>query len=61
MENGSYPNYKTTKPDLDNLEKRIWDAMNTVVFADDAIIIEKREVRKIYHPVPHILIILEGA
>ncbi|GAB0156199.1 hypothetical protein CHRYSEOSP005_14630 [Chryseobacterium sp. Alg-005] len=46
--------YKTTKPDLtDNLMKGTMDALNGIVFTDDAII-AKVESQKIYGTVPRI-------
>lgn len=60
MTQGLLPNYKTTTPDLDNLEKMLWDALKGVVMLDDGIIVEKNNVRKIYHPVPHISLALDG-
>ena len=46
--------YKTTKPDLtDNLMKGTMDAMNGIVFTDDAIIAEV-ESKKIYGFIPRI-------
>ena len=50
----AYAAYKTTKPDLDNLEKMLWDAMNGVVFADDSLICGKRNINKEYGRVPGI-------
>jgi Holliday junction resolvase RusA-like endonuclease len=52
--------FKTTKPDLDNLEKMLWDAMNGVVFTDDSIIYAKRNITKEYWHTPGILVILKG-
>lgn len=46
--------YKTTKPDLtDNLMKGTMDALNGIVFSDDAVIAEV-ESKKIYGLVPRI-------
>lgn len=51
--------YKTTKPDLtDNLMKGTMDAMNGIVFTDDAIICEV-ESKKIFGLVPRIEIEFE--
>jgi len=51
--------YKTTKPDLtDNLMKGTMDAMNGIVFTDDAII-AKVESEKIFGYVPRITIEFE--
>ena len=46
--------YKTTKPDLDNLQKNIYDACNGIVWIDDARIVEIQSIRKIYGDVPRI-------
>ena len=46
--------YKTTKPDLtDNLMKGTMDALNGIVFTDDAIIAEV-ESKKVYGIIPRI-------
>lgn len=46
--------YKTTKPDLtDNLMKGTMDALNGIVFTDDAVIAEV-ESKKIYGLIPRI-------
>lgn len=46
--------YKTTKPDLvDNLMKGLFDAMNGIVFVDDALVC-KAETMKVYGMVPRI-------
>jgi len=51
--------YKTTKPDLtDNLMKGTMDAMNGIIFTDDAII-AKVESEKIFGSVPRIEIEFE--
>lgn len=46
--------YKTTKPDLDNLQKILWDALKGVVFIDDPLVCCMRNVEKVYGPVPGI-------
>ena len=51
---------KTTKPDLDNLEKLLMDAMNGIVYTDDSIVCEKNHISKIYGLVPQIQIIIKG-
>jgi Holliday junction resolvase RusA-like endonuclease len=43
--------WPTKKPDSDNLEKLVHDAMNTVVFKDDAQIV-RSECTKKYGPAP---------
>ncbi|GAB0155922.1 hypothetical protein CHRYSEOSP005_11840 [Chryseobacterium sp. Alg-005] len=51
--------YKTTKPDLtDNLMKGTMDAMNGIVFTDDAVI-AKVESEKIFGTIPRIEIEFE--
>lgn len=38
--------YKTTKPDLDNLEKTVMDALTTAKWwTDDSIVVDKRSVK----------------
>ena len=47
--------YKETKPDLtDNLNKGLFDAMNGIVYTDDARICKMSEVEKIYGLIPRI-------
>ena len=46
------------KPDFDNVAKAICDAMNGVVYRDDAQIVES-SVRKIYGPLPGVLVTIE--
>jgi len=60
MEHGWVHKYKTTKPDLDNLEKMLWDAMEGIVFINDSLICEKHNVIKTYGDTPGYSIILEG-
>ncbi len=45
--------YKHTKPDIDNLQKQINDAMNSVVYLDDSRIV-KISAEKLYSDVPRI-------
>lgn len=40
--------WKSTKPDLDNLEKGLWDALQGVLFVNDSQICVKCNVKKIY-------------
>lgn len=41
-----FENYKTTKPDLDNLEKAVMDALTTAKWwTDDSIVVDKRSVK----------------
>jgi len=51
--------YKGNKPDLDNLEKAVYDAMQGIVFTDDKNIVEKVEVKKYYGLIPCIIIEIE--
>lgn len=51
---------KTTKPDLDNLEKMVYDAMEGVVFINDSLIAEKRRIWKKFGNNPGIHVILDG-
>jgi len=51
--------YKGSRPDLDNLEKGLYDALNGIVFLDDKNIVEKIEVKKYYGRVPHTIIDIE--
>jgi len=48
--------YKGSRPDLDNLQKALWDAMNGVVFTDDKNIVEILDVKKYYGFRPMIII-----
>lgn len=50
--------YKGKKPDLDNLLKNLWDAMEGVVFLNDAQIVEI-QAKKIYGKIPRIEVLLE--
>lgn len=50
--------WKSTKPDVDNLEKSIWDALKGVWWKDDAQIADSR-CRKLYgggHETPHVIV-----
>ncbi len=38
--------WKTTKPDVDNLKKLVLDAMNGVVYTDDALIAKSAETKR---------------
>lgn len=48
-------NWKTSKPDLDNLQKIILDSLNGCVYLDDAQIAEM-QLRKLYDDKPAIMI-----
>ena len=52
--------YKETRPDLmDNLNKGLFDAMQSVLYVDDGLIVESLMTRKIYSLNPGIHLILE--
>jgi Holliday junction resolvase RusA-like endonuclease len=50
--------YCTTRPDLDNIEKNLNDAMNKVIYTDDSRIVEK-VIRKEYGIVDEVRVTLE--
>lgn len=50
--------YKDTKPDLDNLEKIVFDSMQGIVYINDSRVCEKRS-RKVYGDIPSIVILIE--
>lgn len=50
--------FKDTKPDLDNLEKIVFDSMQGIVYINDSRVCEKRS-RKVYGDVPSIVILIE--
>jgi Holliday junction resolvase RusA-like endonuclease len=45
--------YKVSKPDVDNLQKSVFDAMNGIVYIDDSRV-ARVEVEKVYGIVPRI-------
>ena len=49
--------HPTGRPDLDNCVKAITDALNTIVYADDALIVAF-DVRKVYGTIPHAVVTL---
>lgn len=49
--------FPTGRPDLDNFQKAITDAMNTIVYTDDALIVGI-EARKVYGAIPHAVVTL---
>lgn len=52
---------KTTKPDLtDNLKKGLFDALQGILYANDAIICEEEKTGKFYGTQPGIYLIMEG-
>jgi Holliday junction resolvase RusA-like endonuclease len=50
--------YCTTKPDLDNIEKNLWDALHGVIYTNDSRIVDKH-VSKIYSDVEQVSVRLE--
>ena len=73
LKEGNMIYFKETKPDLDNLEKMIWDAMQAekaekdivnamtgLVYDNDAQIVSKNGVFKRWGMVPGVLIEMEG-
>jgi Holliday junction resolvase RusA-like endonuclease len=52
--------YKTTKPDIDNCLKNLWDSMNGIVFIDDSLICSLSGCLKRYSLKPCIYIHLTG-
>lgn len=50
--------YPTTKPDIDNIEKIIYDAINGVVWKDDVQVVDVRKVKR-YGPVPGVSVRIE--
>ena len=51
--------YKGTKPDLDNLQKALLDAMNGIVYKDDSQIVEINNIKKYYGVRPCIMVDIE--
>jgi Holliday junction resolvase RusA-like endonuclease len=52
--------YKDTKPDLDNLEKIVGDALNGVAWIDDSQIADKGGSRKVYGDMPGLRVTIEA-
>jgi Holliday junction resolvase RusA-like endonuclease len=52
--------YKCTRGDLDNHMKPIFDAMNTLVYKDDSIIVLLNNVRKFYGTDTKVIVKLKG-
>ena len=52
--------FKDTKPDNDNLEKLIWDAMEGLVYENDSRIVSKNGIFKRYGIKPGVIIEMEG-
>lgn len=52
--------YKVTKPDIDNCLKNLWDSMNGIVFVDDSLICELKNVVKRYSVRPRIVLEITG-
>jgi len=42
------PEYHTTTPDIDKLERCVYDAMTNIVYSDDAIVCDVKSKRKLY-------------
>jgi len=51
--------YKSTKPDLDNLQKNLFDSCNGIVWVDDARIVKIESISKIYGLIPQIILEVE--
>jgi len=51
--------FKNTKPDLDNLEKLLFDALQGVVYVNDSQIYKKKYISKIYGLTPGIELEIE--
>jgi len=54
----SAPKYHTVKPDIDNLEKMVYDCLNRVIWNDDACIVKSYSV-KIYSNNPRTVITIK--
>jgi Holliday junction resolvase RusA-like endonuclease len=52
------PTHKASRPDADNIGKQIGDALNGVVWRDDAQIVDIR-VRKLYGPAARTVVTVE--
>ena len=50
--------FPTTKPDIDNIEKIIYDAINGVVWKDDVQVVDVKKVKR-YGPVPGVNVRIE--
>lgn len=46
--------YKTTKPDLDNLQKSLWDCCEGILFINDSQVVHIGKMEKKYGEVPRI-------
>jgi Holliday junction resolvase RusA-like endonuclease len=46
----------TKRPDLSNIIKQVEDALNGVVFRDDALIVEYGRIRKVYSTHPKLIV-----
>lgn len=60
LRNGTKIYFRDTKPDLDNTEKLIFDALQEVVYDNDARIVSKNGIFKRYGITPGVIIELEG-
>lgn len=54
----SAPKYKTSRPDIDNYEKFVYDALDKVFWKDDSYIVVNQNV-KIYGDVPKVIVEVE--
>ena len=50
----------TSKPDLDNYMKLIFDALNTIAYPDDSAIVGFKECFKVYSERPRVEILIES-
>ena len=61
IESGDYIVFKETEPDIDNLEKMLWDAMQEAgVYTNDARICSKNGIFKRFGTRPGVLVEIEG-
>ena len=60
LKSGTKIYFKDTKPDLDNLEKLVYDALQGMLYENDARIVSKNGIFKRYGIIPGIIIELEG-
>lgn len=61
ISSGNYILFKETEPDLDNLEKLLWDAMQEAgVWSNDARICSKNGILKRFGTVPGVIVEIEG-
>ncbi|WP_418131421.1 RusA family crossover junction endodeoxyribonuclease [Variovorax sp. 278MFTsu5.1] len=53
------PEWKPTRPDIDNLEKALCDACNSIVYRDDGQIVCLRNCTKVWGAEPRLVVVLE--